>query len=73
LKPKNVLLAQGRLDKITDFGLAKIGQEAGLETVDAESETGERQRLQGGGGIVGTLSHMALKQWRASALDSRAR
>ena len=72
LKPDNILVAQGRLAKITDFGLAKIVQEAELEITDAEGETDGRQSLLGQGGIVGTPPYMAPEQWRGEALDARA-
>ncbi|MFQ5854912.1 MAG: tetratricopeptide repeat protein [Anaerolineae bacterium] len=71
LKPENILVAQGRLAKITDWGLAKIVQEAKLEISGEEPEAGERHSLVGAGGIVGTPAYMAPEQWLGEELDAR--
>jgi tetratricopeptide (TPR) repeat protein len=68
LKPENVLVAQGRLAKVTDFGLAKVVREAGLiPPANAANPTG-RQLVTAAGG---TPPYMAPEQWRGEAVDSR--
>lgn len=59
LKPDNILVAQGPVAKITDFGLAKIVQETELEVISNAD------------GKVGTPPYMAPEQWRGDRLDIR--
>lgn len=68
LKPDNILIAEGRIAKITDFGLAKIVQDAKLEIPEAQNELGGLQRLSNAGG---TPTYMAPEQWRGEELDVR--
>ena len=55
LKPDNILIAEGGLAKITDFGLAQLVETAALEiTAETESKTNKLHSMSGQGGIVGT-------------------
>ena len=61
LKPENILLTQRDFPKITDFGLATVIENRGIElfsTVHASS-------------IAGTPLYMAPEQWQGIALDTR--
>ena len=53
LKPENILVGQGRLAKITDFGLARVVSESAFELVGALNQTG----------VAGTPLYMAPEQW----------
>jgi len=66
LKPDNVLVTQNRIGKITDFGLAKLVQDAGLEIGVNVGDS--RLHLSN---IGGTPFYMAPEQWLGSELDQR--
>jgi serine/threonine protein kinase len=69
IKPDNVLVAQGRLAKLTDFGLAKLVREAGLVPHDgAVPAPGGRWAVSSAGG---TPPYMAPEQWRGEPVDAR--
>src|SRR5215213_9544464 len=67
LKPDNVLIGQGRLAKITDFGLAKVVQESRLEAAGGGSGA-DPTRLSN---LGGTPLYMAPEQWLGEELDTR--
>ncbi len=64
-------MAQGRLAKITDFGLAKVVQSVDLEIQGIERTSDTRQSLAGYGSMVGTPPYMAPEQWDGQAGDER--
>ncbi|HVX15289.1 MAG TPA: serine/threonine-protein kinase [Pirellulales bacterium] len=69
IKPENVLVTQGRIAKLTDFGLAKVVREAGLAPPDeASSSAGGRWQITSAGG---TPPYMAPEQWRGMKVDAR--
>jgi serine/threonine protein kinase len=69
IKPDNVLVAQGQLAKLSDFGLAKLVREAGLVLLDgAVPAAGARCQVSCAGG---TPHYMAPEQWRRELVDAR--
>jgi len=73
LKPDNVLVAQGGLAKITDFGLATIINQAGLSDNTDENGAFDADKSRYVGNMVGTPAYMPPEQWRGDAdIDPRA-
>jgi tetratricopeptide (TPR) repeat protein len=69
LKPENVLMEEGGVAKVTDFGLAKVALEAGPVPSDEMGGSSSRRRLSRAGG---TPAYMAAEQWRGEPVDGRA-
>ena len=67
LKPDNIMLAEGGLVKILDFGLAQFRQ--GLMSNAAADSSATTMRREEG--ISGTLRYMSPEQIRGEALDHR--
>jgi len=73
LKPDNVLVAQGGLAKITDFGLATIINKAGLSDETDDNSDFDAGKSRYVGNMVGTPVYMPPEQWRGDAdIDPRA-
>lgn len=68
LKPDNILIAQGQLAKITDFGLAKVAIQSEFDLENVQSSQDGRQHLSNMGG---TPPYMAPEQWIGDDLDQR--
>ena len=69
IKPENVLVAQGQVAKLTDFGLTKIVRDAGLLLLDPAVSIDRPQWQVSSAG--GTPPYMAPEQWRSETVDAR--
>jgi len=63
VKPENILLTKDRRVKISDFGIASVGQDTGSEEGPKLTQTGQ---------VVGTPHYMSPEQVNGDAVDGRA-
>ena len=70
LKPSNVMITDGNLVKVLDFGLAKLTRRAAIAISDEEI-TRSIEMSSGDGVIQGTLPYMSPEQARGQELDFR--
>jgi serine/threonine protein kinase len=70
LKPDNILIGQGGVAKITDFGLAKIVGDTEIN-ITFGGAGGLKSFVSNGRGVVGTPGYMAPEQWLNQEQDAR--
>jgi serine/threonine-protein kinase len=70
LKPSNLMVTEGNLVKVLDFGLAKLTRKAAFSGGEEEI-TRSLDGSDGEGTVLGTLPYMSPEQVRGQALDSR--
>ncbi|MCA1618015.1 MAG: protein kinase [Acidobacteria bacterium] len=68
VKPENVMLRPDGFVKVLDFGLAKLGEEAGAEPSEARTLAALRTDP---GVVMGTVAYMSPEQARGREVDGR--
>ncbi|MCP5118224.1 MAG: protein kinase, partial [bacterium] len=73
LKPSNIMVNEGGLVKVLDFGLAKLTPKAQRSASDATRTTKSEEMLRTEKGvIIGTIAYMSPEQAEGHELDARA-
>jgi serine/threonine protein kinase len=71
IKSSNILITDGGIAKILDFGLAKMSS-AGMNAETLDTRGDEQHELTSPGSTLGTVSYMSPEQVRAKDVDARS-
>lgn len=72
LKPNNIMVTEGGLVKVLDFGLAKLAETSTDEFADTRTAAAPDSRHTEEGMIVGTVAYMSPEQAQGKPVDARS-